>query len=179
WGELQGLANRGTFDLSAHSAKSGKDLSFFDADSKERFVPTVIEPSFGADRTVLAVLCAAYAEEEVKDETRVVMRFAPRIAPIKAAVLPLVKKDGLAEIAENLEKKLRKRFATYYDQSGAIGRRYRRMDEVGTPYCICVDYDTKENNTVTIRDRDSMEQVRVPIDEVAGWVEERISPARD
>jgi glycyl-tRNA synthetase len=179
WGELQGLANRGTFDLTAHSQKSGKDLSYFDPESKERFVPTVIEPSFGADRSVLAVLCAAYAEEEVKDETRIVMRFEPRIAPIKAAILPLVKKDGLAEIAEGLEKKLRKRFATYYDQSGAIGRRYRRMDEVGTPYCICVDYDTKENNTVTIRERDSMEQVRVPIDEVAAWVEKRISPERD
>lgn len=179
WGELQGLANRGTFDLDAHSKASGKDLSFFDPDSKERFIPTVIEPSFGADRTVLALLCDAYDEEEVKGETRVVLRLHPRIAPVKAAVLPLVKKDGLAEIAENLEKKLRKRFNTFYDQSGAIGRRYRRMDEIGTPFCICVDYDTKEDETVTIRHRDSMEQERIPIAEAGAFIEARISAARD
>lgn len=173
WGELQGLANRGTFDLTAHSQKSGKDLSFFDPQANERYIPTVIEPSAGADRTTLAVLCDAYHEDEVEGEKRVVMRFAPKLAPIKAAVLPLVKKDGLAELAEDLEKKLRRRFNTYYDQAGAIGRRYRRMDEIGTPFCICVDFDTKENGTVTIRDRDSMEQVRVPMDEVADYVEAR------
>ncbi|MBX3177598.1 MAG: glycine--tRNA ligase [Candidatus Hydrogenedentes bacterium] len=175
WGELQGLANRGTFDLNAHSKHSGKDLSFFDQVKNERFVPTVLEPSAGADRTTLAVLCAAYDEEEVEGETRVVMRFAPKLAPIKAAVLPLVKKDGLAEIAQELEKKLRRKFNTYYDQAGAIGRRYRRMDEVGTPFCICVDYDTKEDNTVTIRERDSMEQVRMPMDEVSAYIEKRVS----
>lgn len=179
WGELQGLANRGTYDLTQHSKHSGKDLSFFDAEVNERFVPTVLEPSAGADRTTLAVLCDAYDEDEVQGETRVVMRFAPKLAPIKAAVLPLVKKEGLAEIAQDLEKKLRKKFITYYDHAGAIGRRYRRMDEVGTPYGICVDFETKENGTVTIRDRDSMEQVRVPMDDVAAWVQQRVSFERE
>jgi len=175
WGELQGLANRGTFDLKAHTEASGKDLSFFDQQANERFVPTVLEPSAGADRATLAVLCAAYTEEEVNGEQRVVMKFAPKLAPIKAAILPLVKKDGIAEIAQNLEKKLRRKFTTYYDQAGAIGRRYRRQDEVGTPFCICVDYDTKEDNTVTVRDRDTMEQVRMPIDEVAAFIEPKVS----
>jgi len=175
WGELQGLANRGTFDLTAHSKKSGKDLSFFDQPNNERFIPTVLEPSAGADRTTLAVLCDAYAEEEVKGEQRIVMRFHPKIAPIKAAVLPLVKKEGLAELAQDLEKKLRRKFNTFYDHGGAIGRRYRRMDEIGTPYCICVDFDTKEDGTVTVRDRDSMEQERIPMDEVAAFLEKRVS----
>lgn len=175
WGELQGLANRGTFDLNAHSKHSGKDLSFFDAEKNERFVPTVLEPSAGADRTTLAVLCDAYDEEDVGGETRVVMRFAPKLAPIKAAILPLVKKDGLAELADGLEKKLRRKFNTYYDHAGAIGRRYRRQDEIGTPYCVCVDFDTKENGTVTVRDRDSMEQVRVHMDELAAYIEKRVS----
>ena len=179
WGELQGLANRGTFDLTAHGKHSGKDLSFFDAEKNERFVPTVIEPSAGADRTTLAVLCDAYDEEEVSGETRVVMRFAPKLAPIKAAILPLVKKDGLAEIAEELEKKLRRKFNTYYDQAGAIGRRYRRQDEIGTPYCVCVDFETKENGTVTVRDRDTMEQTRVPMDELADHIGKRVSFERD
>ncbi|HOC72246.1 MAG TPA: glycine--tRNA ligase [Candidatus Hydrogenedentes bacterium] len=179
WGELQGLANRGTFDLTAHGTHSGKDLSFFDAEKNERFVPTVIEPSAGADRTTLAVLCDAYDEEEVSGETRVVMRFAPKLAPIKAAILPLVKKDGLAEIAEELEKKLRRKFNTYYDQAGAIGRRYRRQDEIGTPYCVCVDFETKENGTVTVRDRDTMEQARVPMDELADYIGTRVSFERE
>jgi len=176
WGELQGLANRGSFDLTQHSQHSGKDLSFFDPEKKERYMPSVIEPSAGADRTTLAILCDAYHEDEVEGEKRIVMRFHPRIAPIKAAVLPLVKKDGLAELAEGFEKKLRKKFATFYDQGGAIGRRYRRMDEAGTPYCICVDYQTKEDETVTIRDRDAMTQVRMKMDEVSAWLDERVSP---
>ena len=179
WGELQGLANRGTYDLTQHSNHSGKDLSYFDQEKNERFIPTVIEPSFGADRSVLAVLCDAYHEEEVEGDKRVVMKLHPRIAPIKAAVLPLVKKNGLAEIAQDLERKLRKKFITYYDQSGAIGRRYRRMDEVGTPFCICVDFDTKEDGTVTVRDRDSMEQVRMPMEDVAEYVGQRVSHERD
>jgi glycyl-tRNA synthetase len=170
WGELQGLANRGAYDLTQHSQFSGKDLSYFDADLKERYFPSVIEPSAGADRTVLAVLCDAYAEETVKEEQRVIMRFHPQLAPIKAAILPLVKKDGLAEIAGDLEKKWRSFFTTYYDQAGAIGRRYRRMDEIGTPFCICVDYETKENDTVTVRERDSMEQVRMPVSEVPAYI---------
>ncbi len=178
WGELQGLANRGNYDLTQHSKHSGKDLSFFDEEKKERFVPSVIEPSAGADRTCLAVLCDAYAEEEVNGEQRTVMRFHPRLAPIKAAVLPLVKKDGLAEIATDLERKLRRKFNTFYDQSGAIGRRYRRMDEVGTPFCITVDYETKENETVTVRERDSMEQTRMKIDEVEAYIARRVSHER-
>lgn len=179
WGELQGLANRGCYDLTQHSKHSGKDLSYFDQEKNEHIVPTVIEPSAGADRTTLAVLCDAYDEEEVKGETRVVMRFHPRIAPIKAAVLPLVKKDGLQEMGEQFERKLRKKFATYYDHAGAIGRRYRRMDEVGTPFCICLDYETKENGTVTIRERDSMEQTRMHMDEVAAFVQQRVSFERE
>ena len=179
WGELQGIANRGTYDLTQHSKHSGKDLSFFDAESKERYIPTVIEPSAGADRATLAVLCGAYAEEELEKDTRVVMRFAPKLAPIKAAVLPLVKKGGLAEMAQDFEKKLRKRFTTYYDQAGAIGRRYRRMDEVGTPFCICVDFDSKDDGTVTVRDRDSMAQTRMHMDEVAAYIEKAISLERD
>ena len=175
WGELQGLANRGTFDLNAHSKASGKDLSYFDQEKNERYIPTVIEPSAGVDRTALAILCDAYAEEEVEGETRTVMRFKPQVAPIKAGVFPLVKKDGLAEIAQDLEKRLRKKFITFYDQGGAIGRRYRRMDEIGTPYCICVDYDTKENGTVTIRHHDSMQQERLPMDDLATYIGQRVS----
>jgi glycyl-tRNA synthetase len=178
WGELQGLANRGTYDLTQHAAHSGKDLKFFDPDTKESFVPSVIEPSAGVDRTCLAVLCDAYHEEEVEGETRVVLRLHPRLAPIKAGVFPLVKKDGLAEIARTLEQKLRKKFPTFYDQAGAIGRRYRRMDEVGTPFGICIDYQTKEDETVTIRDRDTMQQVRVKMDEVADYVGKRCSSER-
>lgn len=185
WGELQGLANRGVYDLTQHSKHSGKDLSFIDQEKNERYFPTVIEPSAGADRTTLAVLCDAYDEEEVpsgKDggsETRVVMHLAPKLAPIKAAVFPLMKKDGLAELAQDLEMKLRKRFPTFYDHAGAIGRRYRRQDEIGTPFCICVDFDTKEDGTVTIRDRDTMEQERLPMDDVAAHIEKRITRERD
>lgn len=175
WGELQGLANRGTFDLTQHSRHSGKDLRFFDPEKNERLIPTVIEPSAGVDRTILALLCEAYDEEEVDGETRVVMRFSPRMAPIKAGVFPLVKKGGLAEVARDLELKLRRKFPTVYDDSGAIGRRYRRQDEIGTPYCVCVDFETLENGTVTIRDRDTMEQVRLPMDDVAGYIGKRVS----
>lgn len=179
WGELQGLANRGTYDLTQHSKHSGKDLSFFDQQANERFTPSVIEPSAGADRTCLAVLCNAYTEEEVNGEKRTVMKFTPQLAPIKAAVLPLVKKDGLAEMAQNLERSLRKKFNTFYDQAGAIGRRYRRMDEAGTPFCICVDYESKDDASVTIRHRDSMEQERVKMDEVADYIGTRCSNERD
>lgn len=179
WGELQGLANRGNFDLTQHTEFSGKDMAYFDQQANERFIPSVIEPSAGADRTTLAVLCDAYEEEEVEGETRTVLKLHPRLAPIKAAVLPLVKKDGIAEMAQDFEKQLRKKFATFYDQGGAIGRRYRRMDEAGTPFCICLDYDTKEDGTVTVRDRDSMEQVRMPMDDVAAYVQAKCSHERD
>jgi glycyl-tRNA synthetase len=178
WGELQGLANRGTFDLTAHTEASGKDLSFFDQQANERFTPSVIEPSAGADRTTLAVLCDAYHEEEVEGEKRTLLKLDPKLAPIKAAVLPLVKKDGIAEMAQDFEASLRKKFNTFYDQAGAVGRRYRRMDEVGTPFCICLDYDTKEDNTVTVRERDSMEQTRMPMAEVAAYIQAHCSNER-
>ncbi len=180
WGELQGLANRGTYDLKQHSEYSSKDMSYVDQQSREKYIPTVIEPSAGVDRTILAVLCDAYEEEELEGgDKRTVMRFVPKLAPIKAGVFPLVKKDGLADIAMGLEKKLRKKFATFYDQGGAIGRRYRRMDEIGTPFCVCVDYETKENDTVTIRERDSMEQVRLKMDELGDYIAIRCSHERD
>ncbi|PCJ67115.1 MAG: glycine--tRNA ligase [Candidatus Hydrogenedentota bacterium] len=179
WGELQGLANRGTFDLKQHTEHSGKDLSFFSQQENERYIPSVIEPSAGADRTTLAILCDAYCEEEVDGDKRTVLKLQPNLAPIKAAVLPLVKKDGLAEMAQDFEKQLRKKFNTFYDQAGAIGRRYRRMDEVGTPFCICLDYDSKEDNTVTVRERDSMEQTRMPMAEVGDYIAQRCSNERD
>jgi glycyl-tRNA synthetase len=178
WGELQGLANRGTYDLTQHSKASGKDLSYFDPETKERLIPTVIEPSAGVDRTLLAVLCDAYAEDVVEGEQRVVMRFNPRIAPIKAGVFPLVKKDGLADLAREFERTLKRKFNTFYDQGGAIGRRYRRMDEIGTPFCITVDYETKENETVTVRDRDTTEQVRMKMSEVPDYIASKCSHER-
>ncbi len=178
WGELQGLANRGTYDLTQHMKHSGKDLSFFDPETQEHIIPTVIEPSAGVDRVALALLCDAYDEDVVGGETRVVLRLHPRMAPIKAGVFPLVKKDGLAELAQDLEKRLRRKFTTFYDAAGAIGRRYRRMDEIGTPYCITVDYETKENGTVTVRDRDTTEQIRMPLEDVAGYIQQRVTHER-
>ncbi len=168
WQELEGIHSRTDFDLSRHQEFSGKDLTWLDQESRERYIPYVIETSAGLTRTVLMVLSDAYDEEQIDEkDTRVVMRFHPELAPTMVAVLPLVKKDGLAEIAQNLATELSDDFATFYDQSGAIGRRYRRQDEVGTPYCVTVDYDTKEDNTVTLRYRDSMEQIRVPMDQLA------------
>ena len=167
WSELEGIHNRTDFDLKRHSEYSGKDLSYLDEASKERFVPYIIETAVGLTRTVLMVLADAYDEEEVEGETRTVLHIHPSIAPVTVGVFPLVKKDGLAEIARETEAELREDFSTFYDQGGAIGRRYRRQDEVGTPYCVTVDYDTKDDNTVTLRFRDSMEQVRVPRTQLA------------
>lgn len=168
WQELEGIHSRTDFDLSRHAEFSGKDLTYLDDQTHERFLPYVIETSAGLTRTVLMVLADAYEEEELDGgDVRTVLHFHPQLAPITVAVLPLVKKDGIKEIAQEIEKNLREDFATFYDQSGAIGRRYRRMDEVGTPYCVTVDYDTKEDKTVTIRFRDSMEQERIPISGLA------------
>ncbi|MCK5153970.1 MAG: glycine--tRNA ligase, partial [Spirochaetales bacterium] len=168
WQELEGIHSRTDFDLSRHAEFSGKDLTYLDDQTHERYLPYVIETSAGLTRTVLMVLSDAYEEEELEGgDVRTVLHFHPELAPITVAVLPLVKKDGIKEIAEGIEKNLREDFSTFYDQSGAIGRRYRRMDEVGTPYCVTVDYDTKEDNTVTIRFRDSMEQERIPIEKLA------------
>jgi glycyl-tRNA synthetase len=164
WQELEGIHSRTDFDLSRHAEYSRKDLSYLDDESKERYLPYVIETSAGLTRSVLMVLSDAYEEQQLEDgESRTVMHFHPLVAPVTVAVLPLVKKDGLAEIGREIEKSLQEDFATFYDQSGAIGRRYRRQDEVGTPFCVTADYQTREDETVTIRYRDSMEQERVPI----------------
>ena len=157
WQEIEGIHNRTDFDLSRHQEFSGKDLRYFDDMRGARYIPYIIETSVGCDRTLLAVLIDAYEEEE----ERVVLRIAPEIAPIKVAIFPLVKKDGMPEIARKITDDLRGRFRVFYDESGSIGRRYRRMDEAGTPYCITVDNETLENNSVTIRQRDSMRQERV------------------
>ena len=167
WQEIEGIHNRGDFDLSQHTKFSGKDLSYFDEATGNKYTPSCIESSVGLDRTVLALLCDAYEEEP----ERVVLRFSPMIAPIKAGVFPLVKKDGLAELAQKIEHDLRKKFATVYDGGGSIGRRYRRQDEIGTPFGITVDYETLENETVTLRERDSMDQRRLKIAELAGTIE--------
>ncbi len=167
WNELEGVHNRTDYDLSRHSEYSGKDLSYLDDQRNERYLPYIIETSAGLTRTVLMVLADAYEEETVgENDVRTVMRFHPNIAPVTVGVFPLVKKDGLAELATEIERDLREDFSTFYDQGGAIGRRYRRQDEIGTPYCVTIDYETKENGTVTLRFRDSMEQVRIPVAEI-------------
>jgi glycyl-tRNA synthetase len=160
--ELEGIAHRGDYDLAQHQKFSGKDLSYFDEEKKVRYLPHVIEPSAGADRATLAFLCEAYQEDEVGGEARTVLKFHPRFAPIKAAVFPLVKKDGMPEKAEAIYRNLKRHFAAFYDEKGAIGRRYRRQDEAGTPFCITVDGQTLTDDTVTFRDRDSCRQWRVP-----------------
>ena len=166
WKELEGIHNRTDFDLRRHGEFSGKDLTYLDDGRGERFTPYVIETSAGLTRTVLTVLCDAYDEDEAEGEKRVVLRLHPAVAPVTVGVFPLVKKDGLAELARDIELGLREEFSTFYDQGGAIGRRYRRQDEVGTPYCITIDYQTKEDRTVTLRFRDSMQQVRIKIEDI-------------
>ncbi|MEX0978768.1 MAG: His/Gly/Thr/Pro-type tRNA ligase C-terminal domain-containing protein, partial [Pirellulales bacterium] len=193
FGELEGIAHRGDFDLRSHMEGklvrqgdalvveldaegkprhrgSGKDLSYRDDLSGERYVPHVIEPSAGADRATLAFLCQAYHEDEAPDENgqmqkRVVMKFHPRIAPVKAAVFPLVKKDGMPEVAQEIYRALKRRFTVFYDEKGAVGRRYRRQDEAGTPYCITVDGQSLQDRSVTVRDRDTLKQWRVKVDD--------------
>jgi glycyl-tRNA synthetase len=160
---------------------SGKDLSYFDEITRERYIPHVIEPSAGADRATLAFLCEAYAEDMVPDESgkpaqRVVLKLHPRLAPIKAAVFPLVKKDGMPEIAQRIYRQLKCHFPVFYDDKGAVGRRYRRQDEAGTPFCITVDGDTLKDNKVTLRDRDTTLQSRIPIAGVADELHQRLRP---
>ena len=178
WKELEGVHNRTDYDLRRHAEYSGKDLTCLDDSTGERIVPYVIETAAGLTRTVLVVLSDAYDQEEVEGETRVVLRLHPRIAPVTVGVFPLVKKDGLAEIAREIEGDLRQEFATFYDQGGAIGRRYRRQDEIGTPFCITVDYQTKEDRSVTLRSRDTMEQVRVGIDLLIPTIRDQIKGYR-
>jgi len=203
YGELEGIAHRGDFDLRSHMEGklvknaegclevemvdgkpkykgSGRDLTYRDEVTNERFTPHVIEPSAGADRGALAFLCEAYHEDSAPDDkgemqTRVVMKFHPRIAPIKAAVFPLVKKDGMPEIAQEIYRALKKKFPAFYDEKGAVGRRYRRQDEAGTPYCITVDGQSLTDNTVTVRDRDTLEQWRVKVDDVVEEISGRVS----
>lgn len=175
WGELEGIANRTNYDLSQHAKHSGKDLSYFDEESRERIIPFVIEPAAGATRTALTFMIDAYDEEVVNDEKRVVLRFHPAIAPVKVAVLPLSKKENLSGLAKEIAKKLRPHFMTMYDETQAIGKRYRRQDEIGTPYCVTVDFESLEDNAVTIRERDSMSQVRVPIAELLPQLLQRLT----
>ncbi len=179
WQELEGIHNRTDFDLGRHAEYSGKDLTYLDDQSREKFIPYVVETSAGLSRSVLMALSDAYEEEEIKEgDVRTVMHFHPSVAPVTVGVFPLVKKDGIAEIAKEIEAGLREEFVTFYDQSGAIGRRYRRQDEIGTPFCVTVDYDTKEDKTVTLRFRDSMEQVRVPVAELADRIRKEIKEYR-
>lgn len=205
FGELEGIAHRGDFDLRSHMegklvrqgdqlvveqgpdgkprhAGSGRDLSYFDDVTRERYVPHVIEPSAGADRATLAFLCEAYHEDVVPDaegkpRERLVLKLHPRLAPVKVAVFPLVKKDGMPEVAIEIYRALKRRFNVFYDEKGAVGRRYARQDEAGTPYCITVDGQTLQDKTVTIRDRDSLEQWRVKVDDCVAEIENRLRPA--
>jgi len=178
WSELEGIANRTDFDLKQHAQYSGKDLSYFDPETKERFVPYVIEPAAGADRATLAFLVDAYDEDEVEGEVRTVLRFHPRLAPVKAAVFPLLRKDGQPEKAREVFDLLRERWVVQYDQAGAIGRRYRRQDEIGTPFGVTVDHQTIADNTVTLRDRDTMQQERIPIDRIVEVLAARLEGAK-
>ena len=173
WGELWGIADRTNYDLSRHMEHSKQDLSYLDPETNEKYIPYVIEPSLGCDRATLAFLCNSYEEEEIAEgDTRTVLHLHPAIAPYKVAVLPLSKK--LSEKANEVYAKLAKKFMCDYDEAGSIGKRYRREDEIGTPYCVTVDFDTLEDESVTIRDRDTMEQVRIKIDDVEKWIEEKI-----
>ena len=179
WGELMGIANRTDYDLGTHISSSGKELSYFDQGSGERYVPYVIEPSFGLTRSLMAFLVDAYAEDEAPNtkggvDTRTVLKLHPKLAPVKAAVLPLSKKPELAEPANRLADQLRKQWNIDYDDAGAIGRRYRRQDEIGTPFCITVDFDTLEDQAATVRDRDHMRQERVALDQIESYLHERL-----
>jgi glycyl-tRNA synthetase len=175
WSELEGIANRGDFDLKQHAEFSGEKLEYFDQVSGERYVPHVIEPAAGADRATLAFLVDAYDEEEVAGEQRTVLRLHPRIAPVKVAVMPLVKKDGQPELARQIYEDLRGRMQSEYDEGGSIGKRYRRQDEIGTPWGVTIDHQSLEDGTVTLRDRDSLAQDRLKIDELGPELEKRLA----
>ena len=183
WGELEGIHNRTDYDLKRHMEFSGKKLEYFDVQTKERFIPYVVETSAGASRSLMAFLIDAYDEEEItkenpegtsKTEIRNIMHFHPELSPIKAAIFPLVNRDGMPEIARSITEDMRKHFKVFYDESGAVGRRYRRQDECGTPYCITVDSETLEDGTVTIRDRDSMEQERINKDNIIDYIKTKL-----
>jgi len=175
WSELEGIANRTDFDLKAHAEHSGDKLEYFDQATGDRYVPHVIEPAAGADRATLAFLVDAYDEEEVEGEQRTVLKLHPRLAPVKVAVLPLVRKDGQPEVARDVYAALRSRVQAEYDEGGSIGKRYRRQDEIGTPFCVTVDHRSLEDRTVTLRERDSLAQDRVAIDELPGEIARRLA----
>ncbi len=177
WSELEGIANRTDFDLRRHKEMSGKDLSYFDEDTRERFVPYVIEPSAGVGRPLLAFLADAYDEDQVEGETRVVLRLHPKLAPIKVAVFPLMRKLGQPEKAAEVRDLLKRHFTVAYDQAGSIGRRYRRQDEVGTPFGVTIDHQTLEDSTVTLRERDTTQQIRLPIDLLVDELNRRLDAA--
>ena len=173
WGELWGIADRTDYDLSRHMEHSKQDLSYQDSETNEKYIPYVIEPSLGCDRVALAFLCNAYEEQDLGEgDSRVVLHLHPALAPYKVAVLPLSKK--LSEKAQEVYENLSKKFMCDYDEAGSIGKRYRREDEIGTPYCVTIDFDTLEDNKVTIRDRDTMEQVRIDISEIENWLQQKI-----
>ena len=174
WSELEGIADRGTFDLDQHNEYSGKKQQYFDPQTNERIIPAVVESSAGVDRTFLTCLVDAYCEEEVRDEKRIVLKLDPKIAPITCAVFPLVKKDGLPEIAQKIVEDIRTKYSAFFDQGGSIGRRYRRQDEAGTPYGVTIDHQTTEDGTVTLRDRDTMDQVRISTDNILSELQSRI-----
>ena len=172
WGELWGIADRTDYDLTQHQNVSGQDMAYFDDESKEKYIPYVIEPSLGADRVTLAFLCAAYDEEEIGEgDVRTVLHFHPALAPVKIGVLPLSKK--LNEGAEKVFAELSKYYNCEFDDRGNIGKRYRRQDEIGTPFCVTYDFDSENDQAVTVRDRDTMEQVRVPIAELKAYFEDK------
>jgi glycyl-tRNA synthetase len=178
WAELEGIANRGDFDLVQHAKASNQDLSYFDEEKHKRIVPCVIEPSAGVDRSALALLVDAYDEEQDKEEIRVVLRLHPALAPVKVAVLPLSRREKLVELAREIYSHLRKEFNTQYDDSQSIGRRYRRQDEIGTPFCVTVDFQSLEDKQATIRERDGMKQIRVPLEELKGTLKAKLAGER-
>src|ERR671933_390656 len=175
WQELEGIANRGNFDLTQHAMHSGEKLEYFDQQSGERYVPHVIEPAAGVGRSLLALLCDAYDEDEIGGEARTVLKLHPKMAPVKVAVLPLVRKDGQPDLAHEVRNLLRGRMQTEYDEGGSIGRRYRRQDEIGTPYCVTIDHQSLEDRTVTVRDRDTLAQDRVAIEELPDVLDARVN----
>lgn len=175
WQEVEGIHSRTDFDLAGHQEHSGKKLEYFDPQTQERYIPYVVETSAGLDRTILMALCDAYREEDVDGEVRNVLKFHPKVAPVTAAIFPLVKKDGMPEMAHKIEADLQENYSTFYDEKGAIGRRYRRMDEIGTPFCITVDGDSLEDGTVTIRERDSMQQDRIPAERLTAYIMEKMA----
>jgi glycyl-tRNA synthetase len=175
WSELEGIADRGDFDLTQHAKFSGEKLEYFDQQTKERYVPHVIEPAAGADRATLAFLVDSYDVEEVEGRQRTVLRLHPRLAPVKVAILPLVSKEGMPEKAREIFEQVRRRVPAEFDEGGSIGKRYRRQDEIGTPWGITIDHQTMDDDTVTLRDRDSLEQTRVPVDGLADELANRLA----